>query len=601
MFVFLINDSRGVTVRPEDPPGGLQDLPGGLQGVSRQKLKLRELDPPEKNLLQNRTRTGTHKRLKREMKLEVKIQLLKFCSQVLNTIFLVLGLSVAGCAFWILFDHGSLQTVLPSGNWLLLIGGLVVLVSLIGCVGADRENRFLLLTYMASLIVLVLGQLFVTLLLLINRNKIEQTLDQTLKQFILQYGRSSDSQDRLMDNVQTKGKCCGITDPSDWLQNSHIQSLNLTNPDVLPCSCFSSFNQSSNSSWCSELQDFMSPQYGRGNYSYDQGCNETFYDWLQENALTIVSMDIGLIFIQTGHCRFRGSVAVFTVRLDTAGSEVLLLCSLLDWTLPVQRFCLVEAWILTLTSACVFLVAALLVQTPPSVSVTLGSKVSLSCDITGMGGSCSQVVWLHFGQVSGLRVISRFIPGAQTWTLKSEHLCQLETSSAALRDAGRYYCVFINELMLLTAGGTTLTITEPLLLSPVVHLLVPSDRRVHSSRPVPLICLASGLEDTSRVTVDWEVDRNDAPPELCPRILPESETGVIGVQVYVPGETWARGAEVSCVLTDGELQVRQTVSSRTGECVFPTSIMGAVCVVLSVVTVTLGILLSWQRRRLSEY
>lgn len=98
----------------------------------------------------------------------------------------------------------------------------------------------------------------------------------------------------------------------------------------------------------------------------------------------------------------------------------------------------------------------------------------------------------------------------------------------------------------------------------MVHLLVPSDRGVHSSLPVPLICLASGLEDTSQVTVDWEVDRTDAPPELCSRILPESEAGVIGVQVYVPGETWAGGAEVSCMLTYGELQVRQTVS-RTGE------------------------------------
>lgn len=34
---------------------------------------------------------------------------------------------------------------------------------------------------------------------------------------------------------------------------------------------------------------------------------------------------------------------------------------------------------------------------------------------------------------------------------------------------------------------------------------------------------------------------------------------------------------------------------------FLTSIVGAVCVVLFVVTVTLGILLSWQRRGLGEY
>ncbi|XP_037639630.1 uncharacterized protein LOC119496415 [Sebastes umbrosus] len=218
-----------------------------------------------------------------------------------------------------------------------------------------------------------------------------------------------------------------------------------------------------------------------------------------------------------------------------------------------------------------------------------------------MGGQCSQVAWLRVGQLSSLSVSRQFVSSVQ-----SGILCLLEISSVVLQDTGRYYCVHINGVMLLIGDGTTLTVTESVPHSPVVDLLVPSDS-VDSSLPVPLICLVSGLEDTGRVTVEWEVDwekdGDDGLQWLSPRILPDSEAGVISVQVDVPGETWTGGAAVSCVLTDKELEIRKTVSSRTGkssECVFLTSAVAAVCVVLLVVTVTLSILLSWRQRGLKR-
>lgn len=238
------------------------------------------------------------------MKLEVKIELLKFCSAVLNTLFLVLGLSVAGCGVWILFDRGSFLNVLSSDELrvvaagLLLIGGVVVAVSVIGCVGANSQNRLLLLVYMGCLIILVLGQLFVTLLLLLNRGKIEQTLNSAVDQVIVEYGNSSNRADKLLDNVQHYGNCCGKTGPGDWLKNSYIQSLNLSSPDVLPCSCFSSYHGSFNSSWCSELLNFTEPLFGRGNGTASEGCKQKLSDWLQENIVTIIVMDISLMLIQ---------------------------------------------------------------------------------------------------------------------------------------------------------------------------------------------------------------------------------------------------------------------------------------------------------------
>ncbi|XP_026173554.1 CD82 antigen [Mastacembelus armatus] len=238
------------------------------------------------------------------MKLEPKIQLLKFCSALFNSIFLVLGLSICGCGIWILFNHESFLSILSSVELntlalgLLVIGGVVMTVSVVGCVAVDREHRFLLLTYLGFLIVLILSQLFVLLLLLITRTKIEQTLDDVVDHTILHYGQNS--ADRLMDNVQHYGACCGRTAPTDWLENSYIQSLNLTGLDVLPCSCFSWNQPSWNSSWCSELLNFTEPLYGRGNHSYDEGCKQKLSDWLHENGLTVIAMDLSLILIQIG-------------------------------------------------------------------------------------------------------------------------------------------------------------------------------------------------------------------------------------------------------------------------------------------------------------
>ncbi|XP_054878896.1 CD82 antigen-like [Poeciliopsis prolifica] len=237
------------------------------------------------------------------MKLDVKIETLKFCFALLNSVFLVLGLSVMGCGIWILFDTGSFLNVLPSEELqvvavgLFVIGGVVALVSLTGCTGAALQKRFLLLAYFCFLIALVLGQLYVIILLLLNRNQIEDVLTQTVNAIILRYGNSSRI-DRIMDNVQHFTNCCGINEPEDWLQNSFIQSLNLTGQNVLPCSCFRSFQPSKNSSWCLETNSTNVTMPGTGTGFFKESCRQKIDQWLQENVITMVAMTAFLILIQ---------------------------------------------------------------------------------------------------------------------------------------------------------------------------------------------------------------------------------------------------------------------------------------------------------------
>ncbi|XP_049902032.1 tetraspanin-19 [Epinephelus moara] len=237
------------------------------------------------------------------MKLEVEIMLLDYCFKLFIHMFLYLGLGLCGIGVIIVFFRVSLLNVLPSeelqivGVGLLLIGGVALVVCIVGCVGAEKEKRVLLLVFMGFIIILVLGQLFVTLLLLLNRDKLEQTVDDTVDQIIVQY-RGSNRDDRLMDKVQNYDECCGKMGPADWLKNSYIQSLNLTGPDVLPCSCFKSYSRSDDSPWCSELLNFTAPLFGRGNSSYVQGCKPKFSNWLQENIMTILGFDVSVMLIQ---------------------------------------------------------------------------------------------------------------------------------------------------------------------------------------------------------------------------------------------------------------------------------------------------------------
>ncbi|XP_033837152.2 CD82 antigen isoform X1 [Periophthalmus magnuspinnatus] len=236
------------------------------------------------------------------MKLHNKIQLLQFCSSLLYFIFVALGLSVAGCGLWILFDSSSFIHVVSSGDMqfvavvLLAVGVVVLVVSGLGIVGAQRESRLLLLLVACFLVILVLAQIFVTFLLLINKDKISKTLTENVDSLIQKY---PENEHRLLDNMQHYAKCCGRMGPSDWQSNQFVVCLNQSEAAVLPCSCFSS-NRQSPSSFCTWNQTLTSNiiLYQPANSTYNQGCEVALRVWLKENVLTIVGMDLCLIFLQ---------------------------------------------------------------------------------------------------------------------------------------------------------------------------------------------------------------------------------------------------------------------------------------------------------------
>ncbi|CAL8248952.1 unnamed protein product [Lota lota] len=189
------------------------------------------------------------------MKLEDKIHVLQFFLTICNCLFLVTTHLLSN-------RHDELQTVAVG---LLSVGLVVLAVAALGFVAAHCEARLMLLLYMAFLIVLVLGQLFISLVLLLSQKKIERALDEAVDRMIISYAdsRGLTASHRLLDKLQRYEKCCGRTGPDDWKMNLYIIQ-NLTNQDVLPCSCFNTS--------CPRVAGEDHPLFGApiGNNSYQE-------------------------------------------------------------------------------------------------------------------------------------------------------------------------------------------------------------------------------------------------------------------------------------------------------------------------------------------
>ncbi|XP_036433511.1 CD82 antigen [Colossoma macropomum] len=236
------------------------------------------------------------------MKAEDKLQILKFLLILVNSLFVIISISLFGCSTWILFDKSSFITVLNDEEEIkvvaggLFVIGLVVLgVSMLGCFGVYLENRCLMALYMGFLIAIILGQLFITVLLLLKMNRIEVVLNETIDGWITEYGgNSTQTIWRLLDSVQQSVKCCGRQNYSDWQTNILIQTYSdLSTEQIYPCSCFNGS--------CPVFPTNEMYLFGNSSESTDiyvTGCGQKIEHWFRINILVIVGMELGLLVIQ---------------------------------------------------------------------------------------------------------------------------------------------------------------------------------------------------------------------------------------------------------------------------------------------------------------
>ncbi|XP_029606145.1 tetraspanin-4-like isoform X2 [Salmo trutta] len=131
----------------------------------------------------------------------------KYLMFVFNLIFWLGGCGLFGVGVWLSFtqsEFSSLPLSFPSlsaANLLLVAGGVTMVTGFLGCLGALKEQRCLLMTFFVILLILVLTEVTLTLVLHIFHNELDTKAQDELKEGMKDY-LTDEGLKKSWDNVQ---------------------------------------------------------------------------------------------------------------------------------------------------------------------------------------------------------------------------------------------------------------------------------------------------------------------------------------------------------------------------------------------------------------
>ncbi|KAK0143845.1 Tetraspanin-9 [Merluccius polli] len=224
----------------------------------------------------------------------------KYLMFVFNLIFWLGGCGLFGVGVWLSFtqaEFSSLPLSFPSlsaANLLLVAGGVTMVTGFLGCLGALKEQRCLLMTFFVILLLLVLTEVTLVLVIHIFKDKLDTKAQDELKEGMKIYTKDEGLM-KSWDNVQkmvrmdgppyqktqktpihwdilnaTDFKCCGVTNKMDW-----YKVLN----ETLPSSCCSVDTHQCVDGW-------------------SEGCYKKAREWLLDNIFSVLVFGVCIGIVQ---------------------------------------------------------------------------------------------------------------------------------------------------------------------------------------------------------------------------------------------------------------------------------------------------------------
>ncbi|XP_075436181.1 tetraspanin-10 [Ascaphus truei] len=165
------------------------------------------------------------------------ILLIKYLMFFFNFIISALGFTIFSFGVWGLVSKQSLMSDrishLGTDPMLLfvMVGLVVSVLAMSGCVGFLRENSCLLQLYSVGISLLLVMQLLSAIVLLTFRDQIRDSVEDSLMVAVKRYQDDSDLR-FIMDEIQLGMECCGVQSFQDWTLSLYF---NCSSPGVHAC------------------------------------------------------------------------------------------------------------------------------------------------------------------------------------------------------------------------------------------------------------------------------------------------------------------------------------------------------------------------------
>uniref|UniRef100_A0A336MEI8 Tetraspanin n=1 Tax=Culicoides sonorensis TaxID=179676 RepID=A0A336MEI8_CULSO len=145
----------------------------------------------------------------------------KFSLFVTNLVVFIAGAIVFGLAIWTLVDKSFINELMGTNMfsgvvYVLIFMSLVVLfLSFLGCMGAAKEIKCMLLTYFTIIFLVFVVVLIGGILGYVFREKVTHTMRQEMHSSLKFYGNRRPVT-QSWDSTQERLKCCGVDSYRDW-------------------------------------------------------------------------------------------------------------------------------------------------------------------------------------------------------------------------------------------------------------------------------------------------------------------------------------------------------------------------------------------------
>lgn len=222
---------------------------------------------------------------------------LKFIMFLFNGIIFLAGAGILAVGIWVKVDSGSIFTflakipnapselaqVLNVGYLLMALGGLLVVIGFLGCCGAMRESKCMLMLFFIIVMLIFLAEVVGAIVLLVLRPLVDSLIQKfgvaAVQSIKTDYGKNKDITG-LWDAMMSTLKCCGFNNYTDFANSSY--HLNNGYPPVC-CQGSVSCGTSSNST-----------------VPVVPGCFTRIKLLIEDNTAVIIGVALGIAALELG-------------------------------------------------------------------------------------------------------------------------------------------------------------------------------------------------------------------------------------------------------------------------------------------------------------
>ncbi|RXN33718.1 tetratricopeptide repeat 39A [Labeo rohita] len=211
-----------------------------------------------------------------------------------NGIIFLAGAAILGVGIWVKVDSGSilgflnkidgapseLQQVQNVGYLLIAVGALLLIMGFLGCCGAIKESRCMLLMFFIIILILFIAEVAGAIVLLVFKplaeNLIKEFGNQVVKSIKKDYDTNPDITG-LLNTTMTTLNCCGFNNYTDFTGSPFVDKYS-----VYPDQCC-------DRSPCDEIAALSSSK---------SGCFPALKKLIDDNAVIIIAVALGIAALE---------------------------------------------------------------------------------------------------------------------------------------------------------------------------------------------------------------------------------------------------------------------------------------------------------------